>query len=1430
MHISNKNRFQISSLIGFSFLLFSINLFSSNTNYDATISCHPNINISLNDDCESTLEASDILTVPPHPAEPHVLILTDRYGHVVDGNLVTEEYLWTELTAKVMNTVTGNSCWGKISVEDKNAPDIECSDVTISCSDAGEYLPVHSDNCTSSSLDMIFEVKVPNSCGRNIIKVIQREWVAEDEYGNRSEPCMQTISLERLVFDDIEFPADLELSMNTNLTCNNVKYDENGFPLVDSTGVPTYNGVPLYPAGDLYCSIGVDYEDFVISNTGCVQKFMRTWRVYEGFCMGAGNFAVNPQTIEIADTELPTIVCPPNKTISTSGGPSCSGVTTLDLPTITDDCSELVELDISYTGPFLNDVKTPPTVTLNSGVHPINYTVYDACENSATCSSSITVMDDTNPTAVCDKTTVVSLRSSGTALAPATSFDSGSFDDCDFHKTLIKKSNDVCECALPVYNDMRYMGEREGSYYYMSTIKRYGFEAFSYSTAYGGSIFIADSEEEYDWVVEQAKDISVDSFIIGLKNKTGSTFDWADHSYLTFTRWDVFQPDGLGPNVIANENGLWETFDGSMERAYFVMELSDKCNFSDFVHFCCQDAMEDPEIVLRAIDRFGRVNDCIMKVEIQDKVAPVISCPPHLNIDCDTNIDFNNLDIYGVASATDECLDNITSSYEEDISNCGVGEIIRTFTASDPTGESTCQQVITLNQSFAGGVAPVKWPEDYATADGCAAGDLLPENLPPPNGFPDFSGADCSALTATYKDDIYSFAQSSSDACLKILRSWTVTDECLEGSPGYEPQTYQQTIKVNNDIAPTIQSGCDEEIVVTTDCLEEEVTLNIEAEDDCTIGKALKGFLSIDFNSDGGGTFDVEDSKFDSVVYFTGDFPVGESFALVEFRDECGNRSSCTKIIKVQNSIDPTALCVPGLSSVIQPMDTNGDGKADTNMTMIFARMLDRANDSAMETGSFHECGTDVRFSFSSDLSDTISIFDCDDVGNTNSLDLWVTDTDGNTDICSTVIDIQDDNNWCDSNGNMVEISGAVLTEHHEPIESVQMSLDGSAFESLMTNPEGLYAFPEMNSGGSYILVPSKNVDPLNGVSTLDLVKIQRHILGLEKLDSPYKLIAADVNNSGSITAIDMIELRKLILGVYDEFPENESWRMISGDYNFIDAQNPFTHTFPEEYDIYGINASMNLDFIGVKVGDVDNSAQLNSHEAINTRSNDKSISLLTEEVLLTKGSSKEVYLSLEGLDKIDGFQFELNIDINKVEISGLKPILDHFSTANMNVQKLDEGQIFISWNQNDYAVEKSEALFSIILKAKEDVYVSDILQIQKQDAKITPELYTEGQVLPIELDYFFNELKEDQFKLYQNVPNPWATYTEIKFFAPEKKPYTFSVYDVNGKVIYRQLDVSDSGINKIDLDKSTINQTGVLYYEIIIDHKRMLDKMIILN
>ena len=76
------------------------------------------------------------------------------------------------------------------------------------------------------------------------------------------------------------------------------------------------------------------------------------------------------------------------------------------------------------------------------------------------------------------------------------------------------------------------------------------------------------------------------------------------------------------------------------------------------------------------------------------------------------------------------------------------------------------------------------------------------------------------------------------------------------------------------------------------------------------------------------------------------------------------------------------------------------------------------------------------------------------------------------------------------------------------------------------------------------------------------------------KITNPYELIAADINKSGNISITDILQLRKLILGVDREFPENKSWRFVEASYKFQD-ESKLIH-FPE---LKNLN---DLDFRGV--------------------------------------------------------------------------------------------------------------------------------------------------------------------------------------------------------------------------------------------------------
>lgn len=172
-------------------------------------------------------------------------------------------------------------------------------------------------------------------------------------------------------------------------------------------------------------------------------------------------------------------------------------------------------------------------------------------------------------------------------------------------------------------------------------------------------------------------------------------------------------------------------------------------------------------------------------------------------------------------------------------------------------------------------------------------------------------------------------------------------------------------------------------------------------------------------------------------------------------------------------------------------------------------------------------------------------------------------------------------------------ISGNIETHWGLPMKNVKVQITGGAAATVYTDSLGNFSFTGIPSGGDYTITPSRDTNDLDGVSTYDLVLISKHILGLDYLDSPWKIIAADANKSNSVTTFDIVEIRKTILGIFNEFPNNTSWRFFPAFTTFNNPLQPFLPNLPPSaIPIINLQGDYSgADFKGVKTGDVNNTA-----------------------------------------------------------------------------------------------------------------------------------------------------------------------------------------------------------------------------------------------
>jgi hypothetical protein len=176
------------------------------------------------------------------------------------------------------------------------------------------------------------------------------------------------------------------------------------------------------------------------------------------------------------------------------------------------------------------------------------------------------------------------------------------------------------------------------------------------------------------------------------------------------------------------------------------------------------------------------------------------------------------------------------------------------------------------------------------------------------------------------------------------------------------------------------------------------------------------------------------------------------------------------------------------------------------------------------------------------------------------------------------------------------------------PSNCVELSgcTNNACTKNALTTSTGAYGFCVQSpcACNCFQVTPFKDDNRLNGVTTFDLVLISKHILGTEPFDSPFKMIAADANGNGAITTQDIVQLRRLILGIYDDsdpdpdkhWPSDHarSWRFVDKSFDFPNHQNPFQTQFPESREDISASSNVPVEFTAIKTGDVNNTAVAN--------------------------------------------------------------------------------------------------------------------------------------------------------------------------------------------------------------------------------------------
>lgn len=253
----------------------------------------------------------------------------------------------------------------------------------------------------------------------------------------------------------------------------------------------------------------------------------------------------------------------------------------------------------------------------------------------------------------------------------------------------------------------------------------------------------------------------------------------------------------------------------------------------------------------------------------------------------------------------------------------------------------------------------------------------------------------------------------------------------------------------------------------------------------------------------------------------------------------------------------------------------------------------------------------------------------------------------------------------------VVNIDGRTTKPSGSPVSAAAVELSWLTSLEDSTDGEGYYAFDSLPAGQDYVVRPTREQEVLDGVDFSDAMAILRHALGLQTFygsaETPYLLIAADVNSDQVVTIADFTIVRNTFIGFLDTFPNAPSWRFVPADYTFIAPDNPWLDDFPQAAVLPNLQSDTTVDFYGIKIGDVDftNTAEGLLAGPLTT--------LNVPDRAFEAGEKISLPLTVEEAGRI-GFQFELQYDTDLLALEQVRAGVDML--PNQLVRERTPGQL----------------------------------------------------------------------------------------------------------------------------------------------------------
>jgi hypothetical protein len=497
------------------------------------------------------------------------------------------------------------------------------------------------------------------------------------------------------------------------------------------------------------CGYFANYTDQIVDacalNCHGNRKIFRTWTILD-WCNN--NLITHIQVIKRLDTEAPTAIAK-DTTVSTRPWDCTADVFVPELWELYDNCDLKPTYTLASADPWVRTALVGGrwrASGLRLGANTLQWVLRDCCGNQRIVEQRITVLDRTAPVPVAKQDIVLSLTPSyddnGTPDAQAklytASVDNGSFDNCtEIRREIRRPLGGDCGNATFTTQSPRHNSNRTfRNNWIVNPATTYAGQTGAANAAWANSPAFGQNAL-WNWTnadgsgartVAGSLDRSATRRLFSINEKEG-TWIWQLASNLSTFSTSLIgrDPDGsVLTNYRANDASLYNALDE---------------DGGEFVKFCCEDITTAGadwnrdgtndvgyhEVIMRVWDD-GNADGCIgcwvlptannpnpiqdnyndtwANVKVENKVPPVLTCPPAITVSCEAPITTSGtawspatasaLSFTGMPTAWSACgTPEVEYRDVVGLNQCKTGTIVRTFRIVGTTW--TCNQLITVS-------------------------------------------------------------------------------------------------------------------------------------------------------------------------------------------------------------------------------------------------------------------------------------------------------------------------------------------------------------------------------------------------------------------------------------------------------------------------------------------------------------------------------------------------------------------------------------------------------------------------------------------------------------------------------------------------------------------------------------------------------------